>query len=75
MTKDQALKKCRIAVTGDFGKARPYEKIKHWIEFQGGSIATKVDSSVTHLVCSQEHFKKNVAMGESGSVQASMEES
>lgn len=64
MTKN-ALKKCTIAVTGDFGNARPYEKIKHWIEFQGGTFATKVDTNVTHLVCSQKHYKKNVAMGES----------
>ncbi|MCJ1246397.1 hypothetical protein MMC30_003604 [Trapelia coarctata] len=62
MTKKEALKKCTIAVTGDFGKEKTYEKIKHWIEFQGGSMATKVEVKVTHLVCSHEHFKKNVTM-------------
>lgn len=59
------LKKCAIALTGDFGKARPHVKIRHWTEFQGGTVVTKVDVNVTHLVCSQEHYKKNVAMGES----------
>ena len=57
------LKKCTIAVTGDFGKTRTTEKLKHWIEKNGGTYATKIDGDVTHLICSLEHFKKSVSMG------------
>lgn len=75
MAQKAALKKCTIAVTGDFGKSKPPEKIKHWVEFQGGTFASKIDANVTHLVASQEHFKKNVAMGESTLLKTSIERS
>ncbi|MCJ1389867.1 hypothetical protein MMC18_002724 [Xylographa bjoerkii] len=54
------FKKCIIALTGDFDK--PYERIKKWIEIQGGEFTSKIDSNVTHLVSSKDHFKKSVAM-------------
>ena len=57
------LKKCTIAVSGDFGKARTMDKLRQWIEMNGGTFATKIDCNVTHLVCSKEHYKKSVAIG------------
>lgn len=59
------FKRFTIAVTGDFGAARTHEKMKQWVETNGGTWATKIDSAVTHLICSKEHFTKSVAMGES----------
>ena len=61
------LKRFTIAITGDFGKARSLDKLKQWIETNGGVFATKVGSEVTHLICSTEHYKKSVAMGMSNS--------
>ena len=58
-----AFKRCVIALTGDFDK--PYEKVKKWIELQGGQCSVKIGSNVTHLVCSEDHLKKEVSMGES----------
>lgn len=57
------LKNFMIAVTGDFGQHRTHEKIRQWIELAGGIFAPKIDSDVTHLVASKEHYKKNVLMG------------
>ncbi|MCJ1398129.1 hypothetical protein MMC11_001326 [Xylographa trunciseda] len=53
------FKKCIIALTGDFDK--PYERVKKWIEIQGGQLTVKIGPDVTHLVCSEDHFKKSVA--------------
>ncbi|MCJ1432784.1 hypothetical protein MMC27_002141 [Xylographa pallens] len=54
------FKKCIIALTGGFDK--PFATIKKWIELQGGQCALKIGPNVTHLVCSEDHFKKGVAM-------------
>ncbi|MCJ1281427.1 hypothetical protein MMC26_000746, partial [Xylographa opegraphella] len=54
------FKRCTIALTGNFDK--PYEKVKKWIENQGGQCSARIGSNVTHLVCSEEHFKKGVSM-------------
>lgn len=58
------FKRFTIAVTGDFGAARTHEKMKQWIEINAGTWATKIDSTVTHLICSKEHFTKSVGTGE-----------
>jgi hypothetical protein len=58
------LKRCVIAVTGDFGKDRTHSKIRKWVEANGGVFALQVSHEVTHLVCSTEHFKRNAPMGE-----------
>ncbi len=57
------LKKFTIAVTGEFGELRTHDKMKQWIEANGGTFATKISAKVTHLVCSREHYKKSVAIG------------
>jgi len=58
-----ALKHFVIAVTGDFGAARSHDKIKQWVQHNGGNFATEMTARVTHLVCSKDHFKKKVAIG------------
>lgn len=52
-----------IAVTGDFGLARPHEKMKQWIQAHGGTFMSQIDRRTTHLVCSKAHFKMSVATG------------
>ena len=59
----QPFKPFTIAVTGDFGEARTHDKIKQWIEANGGNFTLKISAEATHLVCSREHYKKQVAMG------------
>ena len=57
------LKKCVIAMTGDFGKDRTHETLKRWIECNGGKVAKEIDSQVTHLLCTRHDFRKPVKMG------------
>ena len=57
------LKDLTIAVTGYFGEQRSPEQIRKWINVNGGTVAHEISSKVTHLVCSKEHFNKNVAIG------------
>lgn len=52
-----------IAVTGDFGPNRTTDKMKSWIQHHAGRFSNEISSNVTHLICSKEHFKKEVAMG------------
>lgn len=52
-----------IAVTGDFGPQRSREKIRQWVEANGGTFTFNITPGVTHLICSREHFKRGVAMG------------
>lgn len=57
------LKRFAIAITGDFGETRTHDKMRQWIEANGGTFAPKISAEVTHLVCSKEHYKKSVTMG------------
>ncbi|MCJ1462632.1 hypothetical protein MMC07_001234 [Pseudocyphellaria aurata] len=57
------LKSFTIAATGTFGPQRSYEKIRQWVEANGGTFTMTISPKVTHLICSREHFKKGVAMG------------
>jgi hypothetical protein len=60
----KTLKNFFIAVTGDFGKDKPLDKMKGWIEAHGGEYVTKIDENTTHLICSKEHWKSQSQMGE-----------
>lgn len=62
------LQRFTIAVTGDFGPQRGHEKIRQWVEANGGTFAFHLGPEVTHLICSRKHFKRGVAMGMSYSV-------
>lgn len=59
----QPLKRFTIAISGYFGEQRSVEKMRQWIHANGGTVASDISTEVTHLVCSKEHFKKDVAMG------------
>ena len=63
MTGKDIFKFDTIAVTGDFGPNRTSEKMKSWIQHHAGRFSHDISSGVTHLICSKEHFKKEVAMG------------
>ena len=58
-----AMKRFTIAVTGDFGEHRGFEKMRQWIQVNGATFSYDVSPIVTHLICSKEHFRKNVTMG------------
>lgn len=60
------LQEFTIAVTGNFGEARTTSKMKQWIKVNGGKYAWEMSSKVMYLICSKEHFKKNVNMGKCG---------
>lgn len=53
-------KRCTIAVTGHFGEDRDVDRMKQWIENNGGTFSNVVDGKVTHLIRSEEDFEKNV---------------
>ena len=53
-----------IAITGDFGGDRTIGKQKDWIQAHGGRYSRFMSSHVTHMVCSEEHYKQKVALGE-----------
>ena len=57
------LKNHLIAITGDFGNARSHENIKRWIELNGGDWASSVKPGITHLLCSEAHWKRKVGSG------------
>jgi hypothetical protein len=57
------LKKAVIAITGDFGSSRKLENMKRWIENNGGRYSAKVEEGVTHLVCSEDHWKSQPVAG------------
>ena len=39
------------------------ENVKRWTNLRKGSFADTFDESVTHLLCTQEHFDQRVAAG------------
>lgn len=57
-----------IAVTGDFGERRDIQKMKSWIQANGGTFAGEMSSKVTHLICSKKHYKKHVDIGTDSSL-------
>ncbi|MCJ1367968.1 hypothetical protein MMC16_007106 [Acarospora aff. strigata] len=52
------FKRFTIALTGDFGQGRSHEKMRDWVEANGGTFSKQVNSNVTHLVCSLKDWKK-----------------
>jgi NAD-dependent DNA ligase len=55
-----------MSLSGTFiscGKPAPHEKIAAWITAHGGTFATEVTDSTTHLVSSIEDFKKGTEQG------------
>ena len=52
-----------IAQTGDFGTSRTHDKIEGWILSAGGTLARTIGADITHLLCTEEDWKKKVAKG------------
>ncbi|KAL8894822.1 MAG: hypothetical protein Q9207_008400, partial [Kuettlingeria erythrocarpa] len=52
-----------IAATGDFGSGRSHEKLRQWVEKNGGQWATKMSEDVTHLICTKEDYRTKAPMG------------
>ena len=63
MPSTDILKHKTIALVGDFGADKPYEKIKAWIKYAGGVFTLEISSKVTHLVCSKKSFKASDEQG------------
>ncbi|KAI4202671.1 MAG: hypothetical protein LQ346_001933 [Caloplaca aetnensis] len=51
-----------IAATGDFGSGRGHEKLKQWVEKNGGQWAIKMSEDVTHLICTKEDYRIKAPM-------------
>lgn len=51
------LKACRICIAGELGPGRDAGRVKKWVEANGGTFSSSVDEKVTHMLCSEEHFK------------------
>lgn len=49
-----------ITATGDLGKTRTNDALKRWTESNGGKWASKVETGVTHLICTKDHWTRNV---------------
>jgi len=58
------FKKFTIALTGEFGPGRSHEKMKDWIEANGGTFGRQINNDVTHLVCSLKDWKKRPKIGQ-----------
>ncbi|KAK2871794.1 hypothetical protein FQN49_002818 [Arthroderma sp. PD_2] len=52
----KTFKNVVISVTGEFGPKA--DKFKQWTEANGGKYSKEVDNGVTHLLATQEAFKK-----------------
>jgi len=62
------LAKFTIVISGDFGEKRSHENLKRWIENNGGKVTSSNSTSVTHLICSKEHWKKQHPTGMSSNL-------
>ncbi|KZF19658.1 hypothetical protein L228DRAFT_250720 [Xylona heveae TC161] len=56
------LKRCTIAISGEFGPGRSNENIKRWIKNNGGTLASGITEDVTHVVCSEMHYKRKTGI-------------
>ena len=60
--KGKAFAKVKLCHTGDF-PFNKNEKIKQWVENNGGTCQSEVASDTTHLVCSEQAWKRYHSMG------------
>ena len=59
------MQRFTIAVTGDFGHKRTHDKMRQWVQKNGGTWSKDINNNVTHLICSKEQFKRKTPMGSS----------
>lgn len=50
-----------MCLAGDFGVKA--EKVRQWVEANGGRLSKHVDRNVTHLITTKDAFRKRVAYG------------
>ncbi|KAI0903956.1 hypothetical protein F4823DRAFT_635023 [Ustulina deusta] len=56
------FKYCVVAIAGDLDdSAWKQEKVKQWVQYWGGTFSEIVDGNVTHLLCTEENFKKKIS--------------
>ncbi|KAI9694623.1 MAG: hypothetical protein M1822_000239 [Bathelium mastoideum] len=51
-----------VATTGDLGPSNPPEKVRGWVEHNGGTFTSTVDEHTTHLIASKDHWKRKSSM-------------
>jgi hypothetical protein len=63
MGKNIAFKNLLIAASGDFGSNRTHNDLRRWVETNGGNFTTRLSEEVTHLVCTNDHWNRQVDTG------------
>jgi BRCA1 C Terminus (BRCT) domain len=54
--------KITLCSTNDF-KANKNDKIRGWVENNGGTFSAEIDHRVTHLVCTSKAWKRDIPIG------------
>ncbi|KAI1426034.1 hypothetical protein F5Y12DRAFT_794972 [Xylaria sp. FL1777] len=53
------LKDCVVSIAGDLDDpAWKEEKVRQWVQYWGGKFSDIVDNNVTHLLCTEQNFRK-----------------
>ena len=56
------LTNCVVAIAGDLDDNEwRKEKVKQWVKYQGGKFSDTVDETVTHLLCTEENYKRKIS--------------
>ncbi|KAF2838230.1 hypothetical protein M501DRAFT_1017252 [Patellaria atrata CBS 101060] len=56
------LAKHVIAISGEFGSGASHDNMRRWIDAHGGKTTSTINNSTTHLICSKDHWKHQVAV-------------
>lgn len=56
-----SMKNLVFACTGDLGGNFTETNVARWVRLRGGEFTHEADASVTHLLCSDEHWKNKTA--------------
>lgn len=57
----QPFRKINASIAGGFGSYG--DKIKQWVEVNGGKFSKQLNSNVTHLITTESAFKKSTPEG------------
>jgi len=63
MGKGNCFHDLHITVIGDFGIYKRPEQIRKWISGAEGKYSSSLKSSTTHVVVTEEHWKRKVKLG------------
>ena len=58
------LKRCVIAITGNFPEPRNPKALERWVVNNGGKFSSTVNQDVTHLICTWDDWKDKAPKGE-----------